>query len=96
MAQSGFNVDTDMLGQKSQAVQALVPQIQQQLTQLNAQMQQLFSTWQGQSSTGFQRLHSQWHTSYVQLNQNLNTIGTNLAANNRNYIGADVASTPRA
>jgi WXG100 family type VII secretion target len=95
MLQAGFNVDTDLMAQKSQQVAQLVTQIQQQLSQLNTQMQEMFATWLGQASTGFQNLHTNWNSQYLQLNQRLETISQNLATNSRGYVGADESSTPK-
>jgi WXG100 family type VII secretion target len=90
-----FRVDTAVLATKSAAIQALVPELQSLLTQHNAQMQNLFALWKGQSATGFQGVHVNLHQSFTQLHANLGQIGTNLAANNTNYVTADVSSTPR-
>jgi WXG100 family type VII secretion target len=89
----GFRVELDVLNQKAQYVQELVPQIQAQLQQLDQEMQALFGTWKGQSSVSFQRLHSTWHQDYVQLNQSLDRIGQELQANHRNYLTSDQVST---
>jgi WXG100 family type VII secretion target len=97
MAQGGgFRVELDVLNQKAQYVQDLVPQIQSQLQQLNGEMEALFATWKGQASVSFQRLHTTWHQDYLQLNQSLDRIGQELQTNHRNYVGADQASTVRA
>jgi WXG100 family type VII secretion target len=88
MLQAGFNVDTDLMAQKSQQVAQLVTQIQQQLSQLNTQMQEMFATWLGQASTN-------WNSQYLQLNQRLETISQNLGTNSRSYVTADQTSTPK-
>jgi len=92
---SGFRVDTAVLGAKSAAIQALVPELQSLLAQHNHQMQSLFAVWKGQSATGFSGVHVNLTTSFQQLHANLGQIGTNLAANNTNYVAADVNSTPQ-
>jgi WXG100 family type VII secretion target len=89
----GFRVELDVLNQKAQYVQELVPQIQAQLQQLDQEMQALFGTWKGQSSVSFKRLHSTWHQDYVQLNQSLDRIGQELQTNHRNYLTSDQVST---
>lgn len=89
----GFRVELDVLNQKAQYVQQLVPQIQAQLQQLDQEMQTLFGTWKGQASTSFQRLHTTWHGDYVKLNQSLDRIGLELQNNHRNYLASDQAST---
>jgi WXG100 family type VII secretion target len=89
----GFRVELDVLNQKAQYVQDLVPQIQSQLQQLNGEMESLFATWKGQASVSFQRLHATWHQDYVQLNQSLDRIGQELQTNHRNYLSSDQAST---
>ncbi len=97
MAQGGgFRVELDVLSQKAVYVQDLVPQIQAQLQQLNAEMESLFATWKGQASSSFQRLHSTWHQDYLQLNQSLDNIGRELQNNLRNYLNSDEASTVNA
>lgn len=97
MAQGGgFRVELDVLNQKAQYVQDLVPQIQSQLQQLNGEMEALFATWKGQASASFQRLHATWHQDYVQLNQSLDRIGQELQTNHRNYLSSDQSSTVRA
>ena len=94
MAQGGgFRVDLEMLQSKAQYTQALVPQIQAQLQQLNAEMEALFGTWKGQASASFQRLHATWHQDYLQLNQSLDRIGQELHANHRTYLSSDQTST---
>jgi WXG100 family type VII secretion target len=90
-----FRVDTAVLAAKSAAIQALVPELQSLLVQHSAQMQNLFAVWKGQSATGFQGVHVDLHQSFQQLHANLGQIGGNLAANNTNYVSADVNSTPR-
>jgi WXG100 family type VII secretion target len=89
----GFRVELDVLNQKAQYVQDLVPQIQSQLAQLNGEMEALFGTWKGQASGSFQRLHANWHQDYVQLNRSLEHIGRELQTNHRNYLSSDQAST---
>jgi len=89
----GFRVELEVLNQKAQYVQELVPQIQSQLQQLNQEMESLFGTWKGQASASFQRLHGTWHQDYVQLNQSLDRIGQELQNNHRNYLSSDQAST---
>jgi WXG100 family type VII secretion target len=93
MPQGSFRVELDVLQQKAQYVQDLVPQIQAQLGQLNGEMERLFGTWKGQSSASFQRLHVNWHQDYQRLNQSLDAIGTQLHANHRTYLAADQTST---
>ena len=95
MAAGGFRVELEVLQQKSQYVQNLVPQIQSQLQQLNAEMEAMFAIWKGQAASSFQRLHGQWHQDYLQLNQSLDRIGLELQSNHRNYVSADQASTVR-
>jgi WXG100 family type VII secretion target len=95
MAQSGFRVDLDVLQQKAQYTQNLVPQIQSQLQQLNSEMESLFASWKGQASASFQRLHATWHGDYLQLNQSLDEIGRQLQSNHRTYVSADDSSTVR-
>ena len=90
---SGFQVDPAVLLKSANAVKTLVPQIQAQLNKLNAEMEQMFTQWKGQSASSFQRLHGTWHTDYLRLNQSLNTIGDNLTTSHHNYHGADTAST---
>jgi len=89
----GFRVELDVLNQKAQYVQELVPQIQAQLQQLNQEMETLFGTWKGNASVSFQRLHATWHQDYQQLNQSLDRIGQELQTNHRNYLTSDQAST---
>jgi 6 kDa early secretory antigenic target len=96
MAQGGgFRVDLGVLQSKAQYTQALVPQIQSQLQQLNAEMEALFGTWKGQASVSFQRLHATWHQDYLKLNQSLDRIGQELQRNHQNYLSADQSSTVR-
>ena len=93
MASGGFRVELEVLQQKSQYVQNLVPQIQSQLQQLNGEMEAMFGIWKGQAAASFQRLHATWHQDYLQLNQSLDRIGQELQANHRNYMTADQSST---
>lgn len=94
MAQSGgFRVELDVLSQKAQYVQELVPQIQSQLQALNHEMTTLFGTWRGQAASSFHRLHATWHQDYAQLNQSLDRIGEELHRNHRTYLTSDQVSS---
>jgi WXG100 family type VII secretion target len=93
MPQGSFRVELEVLQQKAQRVQELVPQIQAHLGQLNQEMEIMFGTWKGQASTSFQHLHANWHQDYQRLSQSLDAIGGQLQANHSSYLGADEAST---
>ena len=92
---SGFDVNPDVLGRGAQNVQSLVPQIQQRLRTLDTEMEQMFSTWQGQSSRAFQQLHATWQARYQTLSTNLGVIAEQLTSSQRTYLAVDESSAPR-
>ncbi|HZV51775.1 MAG TPA: WXG100 family type VII secretion target [Candidatus Dormibacteraeota bacterium] len=92
---SGFRADLGQMGQTAQQAQSLVQTMQSQLSRLDAQMMQLWSTWEGQSSTSFQRVYAAWQQDYVRLRQALDGIAQQLTQNQQNYQRADQASVVR-
>ena len=77
-------------------VNALVPQMQGELTMLNSEMLALFTTWKGDSSRSFQRVHLNWSGDYARLTQALQGISDTLSRNVAATVGADQGSRARA
>ncbi|HZU59611.1 MAG TPA: WXG100 family type VII secretion target [Solirubrobacteraceae bacterium] len=94
-ATSGFRVDLAQMTQTAQQAQALLHTMQSLLSRLDAQMIQLWSTWEGQSSASFQRLYAAWQQDHVRLRQALDGIAQELTRNQQNYYRADEASVAR-
>ncbi len=88
-------VDEQMMAQLASRIGSLVPVMQRQLKQLDSEMQALFGTWKGRSSSSFQRLHANWAGDYAKLSQALDGISRSVLQSQRNTTGADEASQIR-
>jgi WXG100 family type VII secretion target len=93
-SRTGFTVNTDVMDQKARDVADLVRRIQDALADLDRRMGVLFQTWQGDGSSAYRTVHTDWQTDYKSLNESLRAIGQNLATTSATYVKADVDNTP--
>lgn len=87
----GFDVDLDQLRKTSQYVQSLVPQIRQQMANLDSVIQQMHATWRGNKASKFQPLYATWQQNHRQMQQALDGIGLQLQKSHQAYLQSDDA-----
>ncbi len=85
----GFNVDLEKLMKTSQYVQSLVPQIRQEMGNLDSTMQQLQATWAGNRAGKFQQVYMTWQQNHKQMQQALDNIGQQLLKTHTAYSQSD-------
>jgi WXG100 family type VII secretion target len=85
----GFDVDLEKLSRTSQYVQTLVPQIRQQMSNLDSTMQQMQATWRGNKAGKFQQMYISWQQNHKQMQQALDHIGLQLQQTHGAYIRSD-------
>ena len=85
----GFDVDLDKLIKTSQYVQGLVPQIRQQLANLDSTMQQMQATWRGNKAGRFSSTYATWQQNHKQMQQALDFIGNQLQSSHTAYVQSD-------
>ena len=85
----GFDVDLDKLIKTSQHVQALVPQIRQQMANLDSTIQQMQATWRGNKAGRFQQVYATWQQNHRQMQQALDQIGLQLQSSHSAYAQSD-------
>ena len=85
----GFDVDLDRLIKTSQYVQALVPQIRQQMANLDSTIQQMQATWRGNKAGRFQQVYATWAQNHKQMQQALDQIGLQLQGSHTAYVQSD-------
>ena len=85
----GFDVDLDKLIKTSQYVQALVPQIRQQMANLDGTIQQMQATWRGNKAGKFQQVYATWAQNHKQMQQALDQIGLQLQSSHSAYVQSD-------
>jgi len=85
----GFDVDLDRLSKTSQYVQSLVPQIRQQLANLDSTIQQMQVTWRGNKAGRFQQVYATWQQNHKQMLQALDQIGLQLQSSHTAYVQSD-------
>ena len=87
----GFDVDLDRLIKTSQYVQTLVPQIRQQMANLDSTIQQMQATWRGNKAGKFQQVYATWAQNHKQMQQALDQIGLQLQNSHGAYVQSDQA-----
>jgi WXG100 family type VII secretion target len=85
----GFDVDLDRLIKTSQHVQTLVPQIRQQMAQLDGTIQQMQASWRGNKAGKFQQVYATWQQNHKQMQQALDHIGLQLQSSHTAYLQSD-------
>ena len=85
----GFDVDLDTLIKTSRYVQALVPQIKQQMANLDSTIQQMQATWRGNKAGKFQQVYATWQQNHKQMQQALDQIGLQLHGSHTAYVQSD-------
>jgi WXG100 family type VII secretion target len=88
-AGGGFDVDLDRLIKTSQYVQSLVPQIRQQMANLDTTIQQMQATWRGNKAGKFQQVYTTWQQNHKQMQQALDQIGLQLQGSHTAYVQSD-------
>jgi WXG100 family type VII secretion target len=76
----------------AQHVYEVNAQIQSQLSNLQARLDPLMSTWQGSAATSFQVLKDRWHQDATQLNAALRAIGDGLVKVHASYQATEETS----
>jgi uncharacterized protein YukE len=90
-----FQIDHAVVAQKAARIQALLPELQQLITQHQGHVDTLMTVWKGQSATGLTGVNTQVVQGNNQVHLDFDAFGRNLAENVANYVNADVASTLR-
>lgn len=90
-----FHIDSAVVAQKAAQIQALLPELQQLITQHQGHIDTLMTVWKGQSATGTHAVNTQVVQGNNKVHLDFHAFGQNLATNVANYVNADVASAPR-
>jgi len=85
----GFDVDLDTLMKTSRYVQALVPQIKQQMATLDSTIQQMQATWRGNKAGRFLQVYATWQQNHRQMQHALDHIGLQLQSSHAGYVQSD-------
>lgn len=85
-----FHVDTDSLAAKSADVQNTVARLQAEVNAMQAGLRSLESEWQGQASTNFQQLVTDWRATQAKVEESLVSINQALSVATDQYAQAEL------
>lgn len=85
-----FHVDTDSLAAKSADVQNTVARLQAEVNAMQAGLRSLESEWQGQASTNFQQLVTDWRATQTKVEESLVSINQALSVATDQYTQAEL------
>ncbi|MCZ2402590.1 WXG100 family type VII secretion target [Paenarthrobacter sp. Z7-10] len=88
-----FNVNSDELASKSQAVRGSIDQLRAEVDRMQRNLLDLQSSWTGSAANNFQSLISDWRSTQVRVEVSLESINTALATAATQYAQAEEANT---
>lgn len=69
-----FQIDTEELLAKSQAVEGTIGRLQTEVNTMDGQLRQLNDSWRGQASANFQSIISEWRATQTRVEESLRSI----------------------
>lgn len=87
------SVDSEALAAKSAEVRGTIDRLQADVTGMQAGLQSLSESWQGQASANFQSLVAQWRSTQARVEESLASINEALSYASTQYAETEAANT---
>ena len=87
-----YQVDSEQVLIAAHAANTTIARLQSEVATLNAQLQSLQSSWSGPAATAFMTTHSQWRTTQVRVEENLQSLSQALGSAGRHYQDMEAAN----
>lgn len=88
-----FQVDSEALSTKSNAVQGTIGRIQDEVQAMQAGLRELEGMWQGAAATHFQMLIADWRGTQAKVEESLANINAALSMASQQYAQTEDANT---
>lgn len=88
-----FNVNSDELASKSQAVRGSIDQLRAEVDRMQRNLLDLQTSWTGSAANNFQTLITDWRSTQLRVEAALESINTALATAATQYAQAEEANT---